>query len=349
MDAAGASTQPAPAEQAVQPRVAIVILNWNDAESTLACLDALRATDYPNYATIVVDNGSTDGSAARFLDIAAIDLVTNTTNLGYTGGVNVGISRAIALGADYVWLLNSDATTRPDVLSRLVAVAEADERIGLVSPVFCDPDDPLEMEFCLGRFDPAGRQASQTIDASTATAWQHDHPNEVILLGTALLIRRRVIETIGMLDPNFFAYVEDVDYCLRAHAAGFRIVAVPEAVVGHKFKQPIGDPGGVPPYLHYFITRNYLLLWRKLPPPVLLRRATLWFLHQRLTQIARMRGVPSAIDAVLAGLWDGVRGVGGPYQSNRKAPWLLRITLGRHPAFWLALINGKNPFGRLAH
>lgn len=342
MDAAGAPTQPP------RPRVAIVILNWNDAGSTLVCLDALQATDYPNFATIVVDNGSTDGSVGRLRDVAAIDLVTNPTNLGYTGGVNVGIARAMAAGADYVWLLNSDATTKPDVLSRLVAAAEADERIGLVSPVFRDPDESAVMEFCLGRFDPDGRQASQTTDAATAEAWQRDYPNQVVLLGTALLIRRRVIETIGTLDPNFFAYVEDVDYCLRAHAAGFRAVAVPGAVVGHKFKQPIENPDGVPAYLHYFITRNYLLLWRKLPAPVWLRKATLWFLHQRLSQIARMPAVPAAIDAVLAGLWDGMRGVGGPFDPDRKAPWLLRMTLGRHPAFFLALIDGKNPFGRPA-
>ena len=342
MDAPGASIQPA------QPRVAIVILNWNDTPATLACLDALRATGYANYTTIVVDNGSTDGSVDRLRGIAAIDLITNPTNLGYTGGVNAGIGRAMAAGADYVWLLNSDATTQPDVLARLVATAESDERIGLVSPVFCDPDDPSAMEFCLGRFDPAARQASQTADAPTAAAWQRDDPAGVVLLGTALLIRRRVIETIGMLDPDFFAYVEDVDYCLRAHAAGFLAVAEPAAVVGHKFKQPIENPAGVPPYLHYFITRNYLLLWRKLPPPVLWRKATLWFLHQRLSQIQRMPGIPSAIDAVLAGLWDGVRGVGGPYRPNRKAPWPLRLAFGRFPGFWLALIDGRNPFGRPA-
>ncbi len=340
MDAESASTR--------QPRVAIVILNWNDAAATVACLDALRATDYSNYTTIVVDNGSTDGSAARLRGIAGIDLITNPTNLGYTGGVNIGIGRAIASGADYVWLLNSDATTKPDVLAQLVSAAEADEQIGLVSPVFCDPGDASAMEFRLGRFDSDGRQASQTIDASTAAAWQRDHPDQVVLLGTALLIRRRLIAAIGMLDPDFFAYVEDVDYCLRAHAAGFRAVAVPGAVVGHKFKQPIENPDGVPPYLHYFITRNYLLLWRKLPPPVLLRKATLWFLRQRLAQIQRMPSIPGAIDAVLAGLWDGVRGVGGPYRPHHKAPWVLRMALGRHSNFWLAMIDRKNPFKRPA-
>jgi hypothetical protein len=170
-----------------------------------------------------------------------------------------------------------------------------------------------------------------------------------VLLGTALLIRRRVVETIGKLDAAFFAYVEDVDYCLRSDAAGFLNVVVPEAVVYHKFKQPVENPANVPPYLHYFITRNYLLLWRKLPPPMLMRKAALWFLHQRLTQIDRMEGMQAEIDAVLSGLWDGLRGVGGPCQPDRKAPWLLRATLGHHPGFWLAVLERRNPFRRTSH
>ncbi len=342
MDSAGLPLKPVPrAESRPAPKVAIIILNWNDGPATLACIDALRTTDYPNRVTIVVDNGSTDGSVQSIRDTALTDLVLNPANLGFTGGVNVGIGRAMADGADYVWLLNSDATTGPDVLSRLVATAEADERIGLVSPVLHDPDDPTKAEFCLGRFDPVARFATQTADPAIALAWQRDHPAEVVLLGTALLIRRRLIETIGLLDAGFFAYVEDVDYCLRAHAAGFRAVAVPDAVVLHKFKQPVENPGSVPAYLHYFITRNYLLLWRKLPSPVFARKAMLWFLHQRLTQIARMRHLPAAVDAILAGLWDGMRGVGGPYHPDRQAPWLLRNLVGRHPDFWLAILNGR--------
>jgi GT2 family glycosyltransferase len=353
MDQAAAAIRPAkvtsagpPVVPRPAPKVGIVVLNWNDSASTFACLEALRSIDYPNHTTIVVDNGSTDSSIQCLRGSNMVDLVTNPTNLGYTGGVNVGIGRALADGADYVWLLNSDATPRPDVLSRLVAVAETDERIGLVSPVFFDPDRPKVPEFCLGCFDPIARAATQTADPSAALAWQMGHPDQVVVLGTALLIRRRLVETIGVFDADFFAYVEDVDYCLRAHAAGFRVVAVPEAMVFHKFKQPVEKPGSVPAYLHYFITRNYLLLWRKLPRPVLMRKATLWFLRQRLVQVRRMRDVPAAIEAVLAGLWDGVRGVGGPYRPDRKAPWLLRATLGRYPDFWLAVLDGRNPFRR---
>ena len=178
-------------EANVVPKVAVVILNWNDGAATLACLDALASANYPNIMTIVVDNGSTDGSAQRIRDTVAVDLVINPTNLGFTGGVNVGIARAMAAGADYVWLLNSDATIQPGVLSRLVAVAESDDRIGLVSPVFRDPNRPAVSEFCLGRFDPEARVATQTADPRIAADWECDYPDQIVLLGKALLIRRR--------------------------------------------------------------------------------------------------------------------------------------------------------------
>jgi GT2 family glycosyltransferase len=349
MDSTSALSPRSTTETAGQPKVAIVILNWNDVQATMACLDAVHATDYGNYSIIVVDNGSSDGSAACLREVETIDLITNHTNLGYAGGANVGIDRAMRMGADYIWLLNSDAITLPDVLGRLVAEAEADPRLGLVSPIFCDPDEPDAIEFRLGRFDPEARQASQTTDPAVAAEWQRDYPDQVVVLGTALLIRRRVVEVIGALDSTFFAYVEDVDYCLRAHAAGFSVKAVPGALVGHKFKQPVERPDSVPPYLHYFMTRNYLLLWRKLPGPMLMRKSIIWFLRQRLAQIERMRAAPDAVEAVLAGFWDGIRGVGGPYRSIRSAPWWLRAVLGRHTGFWLRLLDGKSLFQRHRH
>ena len=333
---------------ATTPRVAIVILNWNDGAATLDCLTALGSTSYPNRTVIVVDNASADESVQRIAAHGSAEILVNTTNLGFTGGVNAGIRHAMASGADYVWLLNSDANPRPDVLSKLVAAAEADRRVGMVSPVFHDPVRPDAAEICLARFDPAARYATQTADAAVARDWQLNHPGEVVLPGTALLIRRSLIEAIGVLDPAFFAYVEDVDYCLRALAAGFRNMAVADAVVLHKFKQPVSDPGAVPAYLHYFITRNYLLLWRKLPRPVLMRRAALWYLRQRIVQLMRMQGQIAATEALLAGLWDGVRGIGGPYRPARRAPWLLRATLGRYPAFFLRLIDANRHAGRPA-
>jgi hypothetical protein len=96
------------------------------------------------------------------------------------------------------------------------------------------------------------------------------------------------------------------------------------------------------------MSRNYLLLWRKLPGPVLWQKAAVWFLRQRLVQVERMQGQPASVDALLAGLWDGLRGVSGPYNPARRMPWPLRALLGRWPGQWIRLLDGKLPFGRHA-
>jgi GT2 family glycosyltransferase len=328
------------------PSVYTVVLNWRDQEATFRCLRSLARIDYPNQHIVVVDNGSTDGSAEILARDPAIALVRNGRNLGFTGGVNAGIRHAMAHGADYVWLMNGDAEANPDVLRQLVSAAEADPRIGLVSPVFHNPDVPAQIEFCLGRFHPVTRYCWQTADPAQARQWAEQFPAEITLLGTALLIRRALIEAIGGLDDRFFAYVEDVDYSLRSSAAGFRNVAVPDAIVLHAFKQPHDRPEASPPYLHYYITRNYLLLWRKLPGPWLFRKAMLWLLHERLTQITRMPGNEAGVEALLAGLWDGLRGISGPFEPGRRMPWPLRPLL-RRANCWLTILNGPL-FGRRA-
>ncbi len=328
-----------PPRRIEHPPVAIVVLNWKHCETTVACLETLRSTDYPNRQVIVVDNESTDATAAVLSAMPGVTLLRNAANCGFAGGVNTGIREAMRQGAAYVWLLNGDAAPAVDALSRLVATMQADPAIGLASPMLLDPDAPDRWEFCVGLFDRRALRATQTADPAEAARWQQSHPGQILLLGTALLLSRRLIDTIGLLDEQFFAYVEDVDYSLRSLQAGFRNVAVPAALAWHKFKQPVDDPTACPPYLHYFMSRNYPLLWRKLPRPAPVLRAAIWFLRERLGQIARMPGERAAIDAVLAGLWDGMRGIGGPYDPNRRMPALLRAVLGRYPHIWMALLD----------
>jgi len=325
-----------------QPAVTAVILNWNNAAATRACLRSLAALDYDNLSILVVDNASSDGSADELALDGRVELIRNGANLGFTGGANTGIRHAMRRRPDFVWLVNSDAVVAPQVLRQLVDAAARDNRAGLLSPVFHDPESGRP-EWLASRFDPVARIATQTDDPVTAAEWCQHFPAQIVLLGTALLISRSVIETIGELDEQFFAYVEDVDYSLRATAAGFRNVIVPDAEVGHAFKRPVEDPGAVPPYLHYYITRNYLLLWRKLPGRVLLNKAALWLLRQRLLQLSRMRNNPAATEALLSGLWDGVRGIGGQYDPARRMPAVPRLLLSRRPDLWLNLIDGRRP------
>jgi GT2 family glycosyltransferase len=332
-----------------EPLVAVVILNWREPDATIACVQAVRGLDYANKLIVVVDNGSAPAAVAALSRLEGIVLVCNAANLGFTGGVNVGLREAMKLGADHVWLLNNDAATEPGTLRKLVAIAEADPRIGLASPVIHDSAAPEKPLFCLGLFDRRGLGTTQTDDPGEARRWLAERPDDAIVFGTALLVTRRLFSAIGGFDERFFAYVEDVDYSLRCHAAGFRVAVCFDALVYHAFKEPLRDPDSCPPYLHYYVSRNYPLLWRKLSGgPLLFGRAALWFLRQRLLQLERMPGNRAAIEALLAGLWDGLLGRTGAYDPARRPPWLLRCGLGRHPGAVIRLLDGKLPIGRRA-
>ena len=333
-----------------EPSVVIVLLNWNDAAPTLNCLNALRRLDYGNARVLVVDNGS-DAEALQPLTVLQdIELVRNAANLGFAGGVNVGLRRAFAGGADYVWLLNNDALPAPDALKKLVAMAEAEPSIGLLSPLLHDHGDSQRPNACFGLFDRRSLGTTQTDSPEQVRRWLTEQPNDVIAFGTALLIRRRLFESIGGFDESLFAYAEDVDYCLRCTAAGFRIGFCFDAIVWHSFRDPVGDPAGCPPHIHYYMSRNYPLLWRKLSgSPLLFARAGLWLLRRRLLLIEGMRANPSGVEALLAGLWDGLRGKGGAYDPARRAPWWLRCSLGRHPHAFIRLMDGKLPIPGHGH
>jgi GT2 family glycosyltransferase len=193
-----------------QPAVTAVILNWNNVAATRACLRSLAALEYENLSILVVDNASSDGSADELANDGRVELIRNRTNLGFTGAANTGIRHAMRRRPDFVRLVNSEAVAAPQVLRQLVDAAARDDRAGLLSPVFRDPESGRP-EWLASRFDPVARIATQTDDPAAAAEWRQFCPDQIVLLGTALLMSRSVIDTIGELDEQFFAYVEDVD------------------------------------------------------------------------------------------------------------------------------------------
>ena len=302
-------------ENSAPPLVAIVVLNWNGLADTLRCIESLTLQTYGNFHIFVVDNGSIDDSVERLRALGdRITLIESTKNLGYTGGNNLGMERALAEGPEYLWLFNNDAIAKPETLARLIAVAEADAAIGLLSPLVCDEAEPALIHFAGGRFDLDTPIYEPTEDLEKARAWQQADPGHMALWGTAMLVRRTLVEKIGLLDERIFAYWEDIDYSIRAALAGFRNVMVFDAVIFHAAKPTILSPREVKPYYFYFMTRNELLLWRKFCPLKKYLRAALWTLIRQSRQIERMRDSQAHVDAVRGGIWDGLLGKGGAYE-----------------------------------
>jgi GT2 family glycosyltransferase len=302
------------------PRVGIVVLNWNQPTDTLACLESLRHVSYPAYQVILVDNGSTDGSPAlvreRHPDVT---LIQNPTNLGFAGGNNVGIARALRDEADYVMLLNNDTELAPEMLRTLVDVAEGDPTIGVVGPKIYYYDEASVIWSAGGGVDKLGQpwhyQADQVDDGSR----QHNEDVDYVT-GCAILVKRGVIDAIGALDERFFIYFEETEWCARARRAGYRVVYVPSARMWHKI-QPTARPLSRR-YL-YLMTRNRLLYLRcsKASPVTtiramldVVRTAAAWRLRSRHRQMRPFAGT------LLLALRDFLRGrFGAPPSWDRPA------------------------------
>lgn len=246
-----------------EPRVAVVLLNWNNAGDTVACVETLRRSTYANIELIVIDNGSTDDSMSRLRPLAGgndLVLIETGANLGFPAACNLGARRGLADGAEYVFLLNNDTEIAPDAIEYLVCLAESDPRIGLVTPKIMYFEPAGLVWYGGAQFDDrflAGRQAGYRLYDHGEYEQETDVPWAT---GCAMLIRRSVIEAAGLLQEDYFFGTEDLDYSLRVRQAGYRIRYMPRALVWHKEAAAAGGRD-VPQYVYYQV-RNVLLLRR---------------------------------------------------------------------------------------
>lgn len=244
------------------PLVYIIVVNWNRREDTLACLAALAASSYEKARTLVVDNGSTDGSAERIrAEFPNIDVFELPENTGFAGGNNAAFRHLKNAGAEYFFLLNNDAVVETDAISMLVAAAESAPDIGVVGAKVLFADDPVTIESVGASFNPRTGRVRQT-GHGERDAGQHDSLcRRDAVNGCAMLVRASLIDEIGPFDEEFFCYFEEVDFCLRAAEKGYRILYCPDAFVYHKGAASGGGRRSALQF--YYGTRNQLLLARK--------------------------------------------------------------------------------------
>ncbi len=240
------------------PRVMIIILNWNGLNDTLACLESLSYLDYPAYEVVLVDNGSVDESVAVIRDrFPAITVIENKENLGYVGGNNIGLEQAKTRGVDYALLLNNDTEAAPNFLNLLLETAEADPMVGIVGPTIYYFDRPDVIWSAGGAINwKQGQTRMLGLDeVDRGQFGQTPHPVDFVT-GCALLIKMPLVEQVGLLDPRFFAYYEETEWCVRVARSSFKILHVPQAKIWHKIS-PIAREAS--PQVHYYMTRNRLL------------------------------------------------------------------------------------------
>jgi GT2 family glycosyltransferase len=289
------------------PKVSIVVLNWNGYEVTRECLASLSAIDYPNREIVLVDNGSADGSPDRLAaGFPGITLIRNKENLGFTGGNNVGIRRALEENTDYVLLLNNDTVVAPNFLSELIRAGEADPRVGLLNPKILYFEPSNRIWYAGGSFSIwkgiASHRGTREVDCG-----RYDSPEEVTFItGCALLIKSEVIRKVGLLDDCLFYTCEDTDWTIRSLDAGYKALYVPSSVIWHKESMDVKHNAGKA-FRDYYNIRNSLIVAR--------RHARLYHWPSFLFSLAFMvayrttgyfiRGEFDRVGAVYRGLRDG--------------------------------------------
>ena len=289
--------------------LAVVVLNWNGLEHTRALLPTLarcRAPEGWSVRVIVVDNGSSDGSAAAIgSEFPEADVLALPENRRFAGGCNAGIARALAEGADAVMLLNNDTAAEPGLCEELLLALERDPRAGGAAPLICYQQPADLIWYAGGRCSPAlGLAAHRGLRRRDRGQYRAVEETGY-LTGCCLLATRAAWERVGLLDERYFIYAEDADWCLRARAAGFRLLFVPGARLWHKVS---ASSGVASPWKIYQRLRANLALFARHAHGV--GRVT-WLpcfvVQQKLLWLwLLMRGQRAAAAAVPRALWDAL-------------------------------------------
>lgn len=258
--------------------IAVIIVNWNGKDDTISCLGSLQKINLMGHriSIIVVDNGSTDDSVRVVKEsFPSISVIVTGKNLGFTGGNNVGIQKALEIGVDLIWLLNNDTFVDRQVLS-FTSVFD-DVQVGACgSKIYFAPGH----EFHHDRYkeNERGRvfwYAGGLVDWNNMYAahrgvdevdnGQYDKIIETsFITGCSFVVRREVVEKVGMLDDRYYLYLEDLDWNIRIQKVGFKTLYVPTSVVWHVNAGSSGRPGN--PIHEYYFTRNRLLLGMRYAP-----------------------------------------------------------------------------------
>jgi GT2 family glycosyltransferase len=246
--------------------VSVIVVNWNGREHLLVCLTSLLRQTLAGVEILVVDNGSSDGSTELIRERfgSAVTLLEQGENLGYAGGLNVGLRAA---RGRYLLALNSDTEMAPDCLALLVEAADRWPNCGSLAPKILSFDDR-------GIIDNVGHLLyadglTRGRGRLEPDRGQYDNEEEVIVAsGCAVLLRRAMLADVGLFDDDLFAYCDDTDLGLRARLAGWRCRSAPRAVVYHKYS---AASSAYSPLKAFLVERNRVWVAVKcLPAPLLI-------------------------------------------------------------------------------
>jgi GT2 family glycosyltransferase len=257
------------------PSVSVVVVNWNGAPLLADCLGSLHEQSFRDFEVVFVDNGSTDGSVTRARALLPdVRILEVGRNVGFARGNNLGIREA---RGRYLVLLNNDTALEPRFLEEIVLAAGPSPPVGMVAPKILSFFEPGVIDSVGGLvLTPDG--IGQGRGRGEVDHGQYDGLRRVLCpSGCAALYRREMLDDIGLLAEEFFAYCEDSEIGLRATWAGWTAVAAPKAVVRHKYS---ASAGTYSPLKLRLVERNHYWLALRQFPLRLLLRLPLWSLYR---------------------------------------------------------------------
>jgi hypothetical protein len=252
-----------------EPKIAIIIINWNTFQLTFNCLKSLEACSYNNISFFLVDNGSIDGSGDKIaLEFPEVNYIKNEKNEGFTGANNLALKAILEQDFDYVLLLNNDTEVKPNFLSLLEAKMNSDDKLAATQPLILNfknrdtiwnAGGSFNTFFGLTKTRLKGMIFNPQLNIETSTQW---------ITGCCILVKTSVVKQVGLLDNRFFAYFEDVDWSIRMTNLGYKLAVVPESIIYHHTsgstkKNNASNEGNLSPYAHFLNVRNHIYLIKK--------------------------------------------------------------------------------------
>ncbi|PXF61272.1 MAG: glycosyltransferase family 2 protein [Candidatus Methanogaster sp.] len=341
----------------MNPRISIIILNWNGWEDTIECLESLYRITYPNYDVIVVDNDSKNESVQKIREYCGGEIeveskffeysgenkpikiieytreeaeagggkegeivdsphnrrlvfIKNKKNYGFAEGNNIGIRYALkALNPDYVLLLNNDTVVDPEFLGELVKVGESDGMIGFVGAKVYFYDKSNLIQFTGGGKIELVKGRAPRIASGETDNGQYDSCYEVGYIGgSCLLCKTDVVKKVGVLDPAYFAYWEETDWCLRGSKIGYKSIYVFRSKIWHK-----GGASGGSCIEAYYLARNRFYFIKQHATKKQYLSFLIYFFGFQFWYMGYIYSIShkniNAFMSFLRGTWDGIKGV----------------------------------------
>jgi GT2 family glycosyltransferase len=298
--------------------ISVIVLNWNGKHHLDECLGSLFNQTCKNFEAIVVDNGSTDGSVQHIRRrFPQVKLICLDQNRGFCGGNNLGLKHATG---KFIALLNNDTLVSKSWLQELLQTMEEDQRTGLCASCMVDYFNPGIVDTAGDGYDACG--IGYKIGNGRPVC-KYLKPKRVFgACGGALLLRRSMIDAIGLFDEDFFAVGEDIDLSFRAKLSGYSCYYVPNAKVYHKVSQTIGTGSD---FLLYHSRRNLEYTYVKNMPAILLIMTLPLHLIYNLTTLLQAV-LERRLTAYLSAKRDFLRGFGNTVRKRRQVQKLRVIS-----------------------